>query len=191
MTAYRTSDACRPPVPCAPLISEEPAPVVHRPHRRSLRRRAGTPALQPLEPRLLMARVQGIDVSHWQGNMNWATAYNVGDRFAFIKATQGTTIVDPQFVNNRTAAKNAGLLVGFYHFATPDSITDANGDGRYDDAVAEADWFYANAAAYMAAGYLRPVLDMEGNPGGLSNPQLSKFTNDFCSRIQELTGGQD
>ena len=136
----------------------------------------------------MMARVQGIDVSKWQGTMNWTTAYNAGNRFTFAKATQGTTIVDDQFVANRTGAKNAGLLIGFYHFATPDNITDANGDGRYDDAVAEADWFVANAGAFMGPGYLRPVLDLESNPGGLTNAQLSKFANDFCWRVQQLTG---
>src|SRR5687767_7415767 len=129
--------------------------------------------IQPLEGRLMMARVHGVDVSQWQGVMNWTTAYNAGNRFALIKATQGTSSVDPQFVTNRTAAKNAGLLIGFYHFATPDNITDANGDGRYDDAVAEANWFHQNAGAYMGNGYLRPVLDLESNSGGLSNPQLS------------------
>ncbi|MEA2708457.1 MAG: lysozyme [Phycisphaerales bacterium] len=144
--------------------------------------------VQPLETRLLMARVQGIDVSQWQGTMNWTTAYNAGNRFTFAKATQGTTAVDPQFTTNRTAAKNAGLLIGFYHFATPDNITDANADGRYDDAVAEAEWFYSNAGAYMGTGYLKPVLDLESNPGGLTNTQLSKFANDFCWRMQALSG---
>ena len=158
--------------------------------RRSFRRAAEL-ALQPLEPRLMMARVQGVDVSKWQGVMNWTTNYNAGNRFAFAKASQGTTVVDEQFVNNRTNAKPAGLLIGFYHYSEPSSALDANADGLNDDAVAEADHFYATAGNWMTTGYLRPMVDVESNPGGLTDPQLADWVNDFCSRIQQLTGGVD
>jgi GH25 family lysozyme M1 (1,4-beta-N-acetylmuramidase) len=66
-----------------------------------------------------MARVQGIDVSHWQGNMNWTTAYNAGNRFTWAKATQASATLDDQFANNLNNAKPAGMLIGFYHFANP------------------------------------------------------------------------
>src|SRR4051812_17577721 len=38
---------------------------------------------------------EGVDVSHWQGTINWATVAGAGIKFAFCKATEGTTYVDP------------------------------------------------------------------------------------------------
>ena len=165
-----------------------PRSISRSPSRRT--RRCVESAVDQLENRLMMARVQGIDVSHWQGTMNWTTAYNAGNRFTFAKATQASATVDDQFANNFSNAKAAGLLIGFYHFANPSGTADANGDGLTDDAVAEANHFWNTAKAGMVTGYLRPVLDMEDS-GGLTIAQLSKWTNDFCTRIQQLTGGID
>jgi GH25 family lysozyme M1 (1,4-beta-N-acetylmuramidase) len=134
-----------------------------------------------------MARVHGVDVSQWQSTMNWTTCYNAGARFAFAKATEGVGFTDPQWANNFANAKNAGLLFGAYHFPTPSGVTDANADGLADDAVAEADAFYSTASAAMVTGYMRPVLDMEAG-SALSQADLSKWTNDFCTRIKNLTG---
>src|SRR5687768_13184555 len=101
----------------------------------------------------MMARVHGVDVSQWQGVMNWTTTYNAGARFAIAKATQGVGFTDPQFDNNKINAKAAGILIGFYHFPSP-MTGDANADGKYDDAVAEAEYFHSVAGAYMTTGYL-------------------------------------
>ena len=58
----------------------------------------------------------GCDVSFWQGTMNWHTARQSGIEFAFIKATDGTTGLDPQFKTNWRATKELGLPRGAYHF---------------------------------------------------------------------------
>jgi lysozyme len=58
----------------------------------------------------------GLDVSYWQGTINWQAVRNAGYRFAFARATQGTGYADPTFVNNVTCAQQAGILVGAYHF---------------------------------------------------------------------------
>jgi len=63
--------------------------------------------------------VVGIDVSHFQHDIDWAAAAASGIGFAFIKATEGVRTVDPQFHANWQAAKNAGLLRGAYHFFHP------------------------------------------------------------------------
>ncbi len=39
--------------------------------------------------------IQGIDISHWQGSINWTSVKNSGKTFAFMKATEGTTYTDP------------------------------------------------------------------------------------------------
>jgi len=65
----------------------------------------------------------GFDVSNWQGTVDWAGAYKKGARFAYIKATEGTTYRDPSFNTNYTKSYSAGFIRGAYHFATPDSST--------------------------------------------------------------------
>lgn len=59
---------------------------------------------------------QGIDVSRYQGNIDWAKVKASGMTFVFIKATEGQTYTDPNFQTNVTGALAAGMLVGTYHF---------------------------------------------------------------------------
>ena len=73
--------------------------------------------------------------------------------------------------------KAAGLYMGAYHFARPDS----------NSPEAEADHFVNVAGVYMTNGYLRPVLDLEtGTSLGWS--ALSDWANRFMQRVQQLTG---
>lgn len=64
-------------------------------------------------------RLPGIDVSHFQGEVDWPAVAGAGMRFAFIKATEGTADVDPRFEQNWQASRSAGLLRGAYHFLHP------------------------------------------------------------------------
>ncbi len=60
--------------------------------------------------------IQGIDVSYWQGDIDWDAVRDAGVRFAFIKATEGGDHLDPKFLENWYAAKRAGIARGAYHF---------------------------------------------------------------------------
>lgn len=60
--------------------------------------------------------LQGIDVSRYQGKMDWEKAKNAGVKFAFIKATEGLNYTDPQYRQNVNGAKDAGIPFGIYHF---------------------------------------------------------------------------
>ena len=100
-----------------------------------------TPAPTPT-PRI----TEGIDVSHWQGAIDWTMVAASGKRFAYIKASESTDFVDPAFLQNRAGARAAGLYVGAYHFAQPSATA--------GDAVAEADHF----------------IDTAGRPGATSSP---------------------
>ena len=60
--------------------------------------------------------VRGVDVSHYQGDIDWGILSGQGIRFAFIKATEGTDFTDEKFLSNREGAQKAGLRVGAYHF---------------------------------------------------------------------------
>ena len=64
--------------------------------------------------------VFGIDVSHYQGRINWQMVRldpNVG--YVYIKATEGAGIVDSHYRRNLAEARGAGLPVGVYHFFSP------------------------------------------------------------------------
>jgi lysozyme len=63
-----------------------------------------------------MAEILGIDVSHWQGNINWDKAKAAGIRFAFCKASEGNTYFDDTWVRNYSECKRVGIKVGAYHF---------------------------------------------------------------------------
>lgn len=68
----------------------------------------------------VVSQQQGIDVSHYQGYINWedvARADNVC--FAYIKATEGASYVDDFYMRNLRGAKQAGIPVGVYHFFSP------------------------------------------------------------------------
>ena len=62
----------------------------------------------------------GIDVSRWQGAINWQTVAASGYKFAVIRATVSHHYTDPRFYINWEGAKNAGLLVSAYHVIKPD-----------------------------------------------------------------------
>jgi len=124
--------------------------------------------------------LSGIDVSKWQGTVNWPQVCNSGVKFAFVKATEGVGYTDPYFNTNMTKAHAAGLLVGAYHFATPYT------NGRYD-AITEADAFVAASQKYFTNGYLRPVLDLEQG-SGLGRKTLSAWVTDWMDRVKAKTG---
>src|SRR5512139_2562731 len=63
-----------------------------------------------------MATVPGIDVSYWNAGIDWPKVRAAGQRFTFIKASEGDGYLDPTFDDNWRGAKSAGLLRGAYHF---------------------------------------------------------------------------
>src|SRR5437899_1806639 len=60
----------------------------------------------------------GIDVSNYQGAINWGRVASGDIAFAYIKATEGSTYIDPRFTENWNGAAAAGLQRGAYHFFT-------------------------------------------------------------------------
>src|SRR5262245_40372493 len=66
-----------------------------------------------------MVYTPGIDVSHFQKDIDWARVASAGNRLAFIKCTQGVSLTDVKFETYWSQAKAAGLLVGVYHFVNP------------------------------------------------------------------------
>ena len=95
--------------------------------------------------------VHGIDVSRWQGEIDWRAVRRSGVAFAFLKATEGGDVVDPLFEANWEASRKAGIRRGayhFYYFCRP--------------AEEQARWFIRNVPRDARA--LPHVLDLEWNP---------------------------
>ena len=135
-----------------------------------------TPAPTPT-PSPSTGYIEGIDISHWQGTINWTKVADSGKRFAFMKASEDTDYKDPTYATNRAQAKANGLYVGAYHFARPETTA--------GDAVSEADHFVDTAAP--KSGELLPVLDLEVT-GGLGVADLQAWTRTFLDRVYERTG---
>ncbi|ESW96899.1 muramidase [Mesorhizobium sp. LSJC268A00] len=94
--------------------------------------------------------VHGVDVSRWQGNVNWGKLRAQGANFAYIKATDGGDHLDPMFMKNWRNADAAGLKRGAYHFFY-----------WCRTAGEQADWFIRNVP--RVEGALPPVIDVEWN----------------------------
>ncbi|MBP9990999.1 MAG: glycoside hydrolase family 25 protein [Bacteroidales bacterium] len=63
---------------------------------------------------------EGIDVSHYQGNVNWKKVAKSGNvKFVYVKATEGASLSDDRYKENVKEARAAGLLVGSYHLYSP------------------------------------------------------------------------
>jgi GH25 family lysozyme M1 (1,4-beta-N-acetylmuramidase) len=104
-----------------------------------------------------VTQTPGLDVSSWQGNVNWSAVAANGARFAYSKATESTNYTNPYFSQQYTGAYNAGLVHGAYHFATPNTSSGA----------AQADYFVAHGGGWSRDGKTFPgMLDMEWNPYG-------------------------
>ena len=65
---------------------------------------------------ILKYEVRGVDVSHYQGEVDWDLIESQGIRFAFIKATEGSSFEDEYFDKNWAEASDTSLRIGAYHF---------------------------------------------------------------------------
>ncbi len=126
----------------------------------------------------------GIDVSKWQGTVDWASYWNQGKKFAYVKATEGTSYQSPTFGQQYTGSYNVGMIRGAYHFALP-----GNSSG-----TAQADYFADHGGGWSADGKTLPgVLDIEYNPYGatcygLSQASMRSWIAAFTARYKARTG---
>ena len=102
--------------------------------------------------------VVGVDVSHYQGAIDWDELAADGHDFAFIKATEGKELKDKAFFANWTLAGKTGMRRGAYHFFRPEIKAEQQARNYF-------------AAVQLAPGDLPPVIDVE-DLGKLSAKQL-------------------
>ena len=136
----------------------------------------------------------GIDVSRFQGTIDWSLVAGSGIDFAFVQASRGSGFdcavkpdqcgADPYFLANRTNAVAAGLRIGPYHraFATGGTLAAARAD-----AVAEADVFLASVGS-LQSGNLVPVLDVETPFTGLDANRLRTWIRVWVKRVAKRLG---
>jgi len=128
-------------------------------------------------PAPMSRTTEGVVVSHWQGTIDWTRVAGAGKRFVYMKASEGTTFVDPNYGLNRPQARAAGMYVGAYHFAQPSASV--------LEAVAQADHFIDTAGP--TRGDLLPVLDLE-RTGSLSQSVLTAWVQAYVERIYQRIG---
>ncbi|WP_329686128.1 glycoside hydrolase family 25 protein [Longimicrobium sp.] len=119
-------------------------------------------------------RLAGVDVSHWQGAIDWNRAAGDGVSFAFIKATEGGDYVDPAFAANWAGAAAAGIPRGAYHFYRPQT-----------DAAAQAQHFLRTVQ--LRAGDLPPVLDVEVTDGRPA-AEIAAGVRTWLQTVERATG---
>jgi lysozyme len=105
--------------------------------------------------------VHGVDVSRWQGNIDWLKLRTQGANFAYIKATDGGDHLDPMFKTNWRRAKESGVKRGAYHFFY-----------WCRTAGEQAEWFIRNVPRDPDA--LPPVIDVEYNGESSCKVRLSR-----------------
>lgn len=109
------------------------------------------------------ALASGIDVSHFQGRIDWQAVANDGIGFAYLKATQGIDGVDVQFVPNWKGTRTVGVVRGAYHVCSP-----------AQPASLQVDHF-VKVVSTLQPDDLPPALDLEEVRGGGSQDQWDRI----------------
>ncbi|KAJ7561255.1 hypothetical protein O6H91_03G020300 [Diphasiastrum complanatum] len=141
--------------------------------------------------RLLQSGTPGMDVSSYQGNVDWTTAFNNGAKFAYVKATEGTGYTNPYFAQQYDGSFNVGMIRGAYHFGRPDISNGAT----------QANFFVQNGGGWSGDGFTLPgALDIEYNPScgssctpaqtcyNLGQAAMGSWISDFVNTYHSATG---
>ncbi|GGZ76233.1 lysozyme [Streptomyces echinoruber] len=141
-------------------------------------RAAGAPAPAAV------TQTEGVDVSGHQGNVDWATLWNSGVKWAYTKATEGTYYTNPYFAQQYNGSYAIGMIRGAYHFATPDTTSGAT----------QANYFVDHGGGWSRDGKTLPgVLDIEWNPYGAAcygktQSAMVSWISDFLATYRARTG---
>ncbi len=120
--------------------------------------------------------VKGIDVSVYQGTINWASVKGAGVQYAFIRVSDGTGSIDSKFDSNWSGSRAAGVLHGAYQFFRPGQ-----------DPIAQADLLLSKIGSHLEADDLPPVIDVEA-ADGLSAAQVAAKVDQWIKHVQAAIG---
>ncbi len=117
----------------------------------------------------------GIDVSDWQGYIDYSKVKQSGIEIVYIKSSQGSNIKDPYFDINYENAKNNGLKVGFYHFLTAKNVEQAKQEAQ----------FFSHVISGKSPD-CKLVMDYEIF-SGISNEEINNISEVFLEEVKKLT----
>ncbi len=120
--------------------------------------------------------LNGIDVSNWQGYINYGEVKNAGIEIVYIKSSQGNNIIDPYFKINYFNAKANGLKVGFYHFLTA---------RNEEEAINQAE-FFASVISNTSPD-CKLAMDFE-EFGDLGVGEINNISEVFLEKVRDITG---
>ena len=118
----------------------------------------------------------GIDVSMWQGYIDYRKVKDSGIKIVYIKASEGTTYIDPYFEYNYKNAKENGLKVGFYHYLTATNTYQAEKQAN----------FFASVISGKVSD-CKLAMDFEEFRGGISNSEVNDISEVFLKKLKEFT----
>lgn len=117
--------------------------------------------------------IEGIDVSHWEGQVDWSAVCGAGYRFAYTKATEGNYYFDDTYIANVSGAKANGIFIGAFHFYKLNI-----------PAKAQADYFLSKTSTSQLD--LPPVLDFE-DPGTINKTQVAAGVKEWLDIVAAAT----
>ena len=120
-------------------------------------------------------RIRGIDVSKWQGTIDWDAVAQTDTRFVFIRASDGTNYLDEQFYRNWSEAERVGLLRGVYQYFRPDQ-----------DVASQAQILLERMGP-MGPGVLPPVIDVE-EPDAASPAEWRRTVGEWIDIVEGALG---
>jgi lysozyme len=124
------------------------------------------------------ATLDGIDVSYYQGTINWASVKAAGKTFAFARVSDGLSYPDNKFASNWPAMKSAGIVRGAYQYFRPSADANAQADLMLDK---------IKAAGGLQPGDLPPVLDLETDSGLAASVVVARAKT-WLAKVEAQTG---
>ena len=119
---------------------------------------------------------EGIDISGWQGNINYSQVRDFGIEVVYMKSSEGYSFIDPYFEENYTNAKNNGLKVGFYHYVTAKTTAEAFEQAKFFSGVVKG-----------KEPDCRLAMDFE-DFDNLSRAEVNQIATTFMQTVEKLTG---
>lgn len=118
--------------------------------------------------------LKGIDVSAWQGKIDWQAVKNDGIQFAFVRIGHGAHVLDTYYSQNMKGAQEAGIPVGVYMYSTAKNEAEA---------IADAQFVIRNMEGYLVSYPV--VIDLEDkSQDSLSKYQLGRIAKVFCDEVR-------
>ncbi len=112
--------------------------------------------------------IYGLDVSHWQGAINWQSVGAAKPAYVYVKATQGAGFVDPRVTRNVNGATNNGIVAGCYHFLSANTAVNS-----------QVDHFLSVYEPFHNEGRLPPCMDLEWDYNGSGVDRWADKSKEF------------